>query len=663
MQARLRILQIGLMLFFAIVCVRLAQVQVVEAGKYRSMAQKQYQAKIVLPAKRGMLYDRNGNIIASNSVFVSFAADPKLAAEDARAISLKFSKLFGKPKKYYSDKLKSDSRFVWLERQVNADFLKKVDRKNLEGIVVREEPKRLYHNDQVAGQLVGFTDVDNVGLAGMELKFNEQLRGTNGYVMFQRDGRGQARPSVDYPRVEPMNGHSVQLSIDIELQAIAEKELKNGVEQAKADRGIVVIMQPKTGEVLAIGQYPTIDPNNFGKYAPEDQKLRAVTDVFEPGSVFKIVTASAALENHLVKPSQKFFAENGRYVVLVGGKARPIVDVHPYGWLTFQEGMEVSSNIVMAKASDVIGSERFYKMARDYGFGIATNIDYPGEVKGNLKKPVDWSGTTLNTISYGYEVGATPLQITAAYCALANGGMLMKPMLVMKEMDASGKTVKEYASEPIRRVVSEQTATTLKEFFRGVVERGTGKPAHVEGMSIGGKTGTSKKFIEGKYTGTYVASFVGMFPLEDPQIVCLVMLDNPRGANYTGGMTSAPVFRSIAEHLINTSEKFAPPASTPAGSVIASDVGVNKQASKIGTPPSAKRSSNMAFTVSANLIPDVRGLSVRRAISILRTRKLEPAVTGSGTVISQSPLAGQPARAGMRITLVCQPRSLTALKN
>ena len=444
------------------------------------------------------------------------------------------------------------------------------------------------------------------------------------------------------------------LTLDAELQSIAEKELQKGVEANQADRGIVVMMNTRTGEVLAIGQYPTIDPNKFGSYDLADQKLRAVTDVFEPGSVFKIVTASAALEHHLVNPDQKFFAENGKYAV--PGRAKPIVDTHEYGWITFREAMAYSSNIVMAKISDVIGSERMYKMARDYGFGISTNIDYPGEVRGSLKKPAEWSGTTLNTLAYGYEVQVTPLQIAAAYCVVANGGMLVKPMLIKKEIDPLGQILNEYQPQNIRRVISEATAGTLKTFFQDVVSYGTGKPATIEGVNVAGKTGTSKKFVEGKYEpGSYTASFVGFFPSENPQVVCLVMIDNPRAGTYYGGTTSAPVFRAITERVVGTSDLFAstaPPHQSVTQDVVAQE-GKNVM-------QKAKR-QKISVPDIANVVPDVRGMSVRRAVSVLRLRKLEPVVSGSGTVRTQTPNAGQPLKTGAKVTLVCQQKSFTTL--
>jgi cell division protein FtsI (penicillin-binding protein 3) len=650
--ARVRLLLTVILASFAVVAVRLAQVQVVQYQKYRQLAQKQYQATVPLPAARGTLYDRNGSIIASNSVFVSYAADPTVAVEDARLIANKFSKVFGKPSAEYLHKLRSESRFVWLERVVDVGNMKKIDPKQFSGLVVRSEPKRLYH-DQVAGQLIGSTDLDNKGIAGIEAEFDNELRGADGYVVFQRDGLGHARPSVDYPRVEPVNGSDIFLTIDMQMQSIAEQELKKGIEQCNADAGIAIILRPKTGEILALAQCPNVDPNNFRSSSPQAQRLRAVTDMFEPGSIFKIVTASSALESGLVAPETPFYAENGTYVVpVVNGKTRTITDTHKEGWISFREAIEYSSNIVMAKISNIIGSERLYTMARDYGFGIATNLELPGEVSGVLKKPSDWSATTLNTIAFGYEVGVTPIQIAAAYGAVANGGILMKPYLFVKEQDQSGKVVRSGHPQQIRRVISAASARTMTDFFEGVVERGTGKSAALPGMKIAGKTGTSRKYTEGHYEkSSYTASFVGFFPSDDPQIVCLVMMDNPRGGSYTGGLTSAPVFRAIAQRLIVTSDLFAPPARAEDASA--------KNGSLTDTEDgsiAARTGKDAPDSAATGVVPDVKGCSLRRAVNLLSMGKFLPVVNGSGTVVSQSPAAGSIARPGMRVVLTCQAR-------
>jgi len=298
-------------------------------------------------------------------------------------------------------------------------------------------------------------------------------------------------------------------------------------------------------------------------------------------------------------------------------------------------------------------------MARDYGFGVPTNIDFPGEARGVLRKPSEWHGTTtLNSIAFGYEVGVTPMQIASAYAAIANGGVLMQPYIFKKEYDAAGKIIREGKQQQVRRVVSPQTAATMRDLFEGVVLRGTGKIAAIPGIRIAGKTGTSKKYVEGQYeTGSYTASFVGFFPVEDPQIVCLVMMDNPRAGNYTGGTTSAPIFRAIAEQLLNTSDVFASPAPT----VVASSAVPQQNTGNMFDPSSTKEQNTMISV--AGTVPNVKGCSVRRAVNILTTGKFEPVISGSGTVIDQQPAPGEPAKAGMKVRLICQPKTSAALIN
>jgi cell division protein FtsI (penicillin-binding protein 3) len=659
-RTRMRTVQVVFLLLFGAVIFRLVRIQVIDAGVYRDMAARQYQTKVVLPGARGILYDRNGNVLASNSLFVSFAADPKSAAEDVNAVAGTFAKVFGKPKQYYAEKLRADSRFTWLERQVPAEYLTRIDPEELPGVFVRYEPKRLYHNDHVAGQLVGFTDIDNRGVSGVELEFDKELRGIDGYVVLQRDGMGHARPAVDYPRLEPSKGHDVYLTIDLPLQSIVEGELKKGIDASKSEGGLAIVLQPWTGEILAAAQYPTLTPSEYFLSETKDQRLRAVTDVFEPGSVFKVVTASAALEYGLVKPQQQFYAEQGTYVVTFpNGQTRKITDTHEYGWLTFQQAMAYSSNIVMAKISDLIGPERFYKTARDFGFGIQTGVELPGEVKGTLKHPSQWSAPSLNNMAYGYEIGVTPIQIVSAYAAVANGGTLMKPYILKKETDPSGTVVRESHPEAIRRVVSGGTAGTLKQFFSDVVVYGTAKPARLAAVTIAGKTGTSRKYAEGKYeSGNYTASFAGFFPVDRPAMVCLVMLDHPQGGSYTGGTVSAPVVRMIAERAIGTCDLYADIMTQPGPQGSSPDT--QAQSAPVQASPSAVKDGAAAREGS---VPNVTGFSVRRAVALLVAKYLEPVVKGSGVVVSQDPAAGQPARKGMKVVLTCQPKQLTVLMN
>ncbi len=563
---RFLILKLLFTIFFAVITVRLVKIQVIDANNYKVIAQKQYERTFILPATRGNIFDRNSNVIVSNTIFLSFAADPKIVGNHKEFVAETFASIFEKPRSFYLEKLQetdenqSIRRFVWLERRVKPEIAQRLEATKLEGIVVINEPKRLYHYDELAGALLGFTNIDNKGISGIELQYDNEMKGTDGSVVMQRDGLGRVRPSADYPRREPVNGKDIYLTIDVTYQAIVDEELKHGVEVNKADGGCAVILNPKTGEVLAMSVYPCINPNDVGAFNITEARNRIISDIFEPGSVFKLVTAAAAFENKFVTPETRFNAEHGKMKVFLGGnKFRFISDSHEFDYLTFQEAIEFSSNIVLAKVGKILGGEKLYRKAREFGYGMITGIDLPGEVRGVLKKPIDrdWSGTTIHSMSYGYEIGATPLQIACSYSAIANRGVLIKPFVVAKIKDCNGETIAEQQPQVIRRVVSQKTLDQLISAFEGVVERGTGNEVHINGVRIAGKTGTSRKYLDGKYvTNNYTASFVGFFPVEDPQVVCLVMMDNPRTRGYYGGSTSGPVFRAIAERVITTSYKF-----------------------------------------------------------------------------------------------------------
>lgn len=649
---RLRILRVVFLTAFLAVFIRLAQVQIVQVDKYKP-PRNHYELKKELPPTRGNIYDRNSDRIATNSLYVSFGLDPQRAADSMRQISKTFSSLFKKPASYYRSKFDTTKKFVWLERHQDLTCLKKLERKKYPGIMPIDEPRRLYHNGAIAGQLIGTTNLDNIGIAGIELQYDSVLKGKSGYIILQKDGYGKSRAVVDYPRMEPENGHNIMLTIDLTVQAIVEEELKKGVSDHKADGGIAIVLEPSTGDILAMAQYPPVDPARFGKSPLKDQKLRAITDMFEPGSVFKVVTASAALESGLVSPDRKFNAEHGRYIV--PGRPHPITDVHEYDVLSFREAIAHSSNIVMAKISDIIGTQRMFRMARDYGFGIPTNITLPGEEDGRLKRPSEWSGTTLNTIAYGYEVGVTPLQIALAYAAIANQGVLMKPRIFMKELDQENRVVREEPVQQIRRIVSPGTAGKLVSMLNGVVEYGTAKTAAISGTTVAGKTGTSRKFIDGSYQRNYAASFVGFFPVESPKVVCLVMLDIPREQNYTGGMTSAPVFRAIGERIITTTN-YVPVQRPP---MVDRNMTPATGRTAARTPVAAARSPRQTDQAlkAGNVVPDLRGLAVRQAMNLLVGLRLRPEIRGSGTVVAQTPAAGSPVAPGMNVVLVCEPKS------
>ncbi|MCK5571325.1 MAG: PASTA domain-containing protein [Bacteroidetes bacterium] len=695
---RVTVVRITLLLFFLGIVVRLVQVQVIDASKYQELARRQHEARVVLPAARGKIYDRNMKLLVSNTLFLSYGADPVDVGPAAEEIARRFAFVFNKSSSWYMSRLTdTDRRFVWLERRVPPALSRRIKASTFDGIIEMTEPRRLYHYGRLGGQVIGFTDVDHSGLDGIELQLNDRLKGTDGHVIMQRDAHGQRRPSMDYPQAEPINGADVVLTIDIGYQSIVEEELQRGVEHAQAESGLAVIVDPASGEVLAMANYPPLDPATVSKSGREPAKNRVITDMFEPGSVFKVVTAAAALEYDLVRPEHTFDAEEGKYVIrLPREKPRTISDTHPHGILSFREAMEQSSNIVMAKVSDRVGAERLYTMARNFGFGTETGIELPGEVGGKLKKPTDWSGTTLNSMAYGYEVGVTPLQIVTAYATVANGGVLMKPYIVRQIIDETGEIILKSRPQAVRRVMSPETAEVLSGFFEGVVERGTGSSAQIQELRVAGKTGTARKFVSGRYErGSYTASFVGFFPAEDPKVVCLVMLDRPRAGAFTGGVASAPIFKRIARKVYSISQRFARylPSEIAEGNgravpdVVALrtdiadellrsqgfDVDVQGDGPMVWSqdPESGAVLNDGAEVVlhtreeasrsrpGYTTVPDLRGLPMRRAINSLAARELVAGVKGSGVVVSQSPAPGREVKTGSRVAIRCEPKNLS----
>ena len=505
----------------------------------------------------------------------------------------------------------------------------------------------------------------------------------------------------DYPRIEPIDGQNLVLTIDAEYQQVVEEELARGIARTKAESGLVVMVDPGTGEILSLAHAPSVDPNNTTTLDQATLRNRSITDTFEPGSVFKVVTAAAALENAVVRTEDTFYGEKGVYKApMPGGRVRPVVDSHPLGNVTFRRAVEQSSNIVMVKVADRMGVQPMYTTGRAFGFGTSTGIELPGEVGGELKKPSEWSAPTLHSLAFGYEVAVTPLQIVMAYAAVANKGVLMKPYVVRHTLDAAQEIVTENRPEPIRRVISEQTAKTLTELFEGVVERGTAIQARVEGLRIAGKTGTSKKVVDGKYeAGRYTASFVGFFPADDPHIVCLVMLENLRGDVYSGGLASAPIFKGIAEKIFTMAGRFrndpvqAVARATRNGvpdvvnlktvDALAALRAIGFEADVQGdgaivvdqspapgvvlgrgsTVELKTRDGLKRISGGITLVPDTRGLTIRRALNSLATQRLDAIIIGTGTVVGQSPLPGERLRQGARVTLRCEPRHTPAIQS
>lgn len=532
-------------LLLILIYVKLFNIQVIDSSRYQLAAKKQYESKISLKPSRGIIFDRKLNPLVSSANSFSYAADPNMV-DNKDSIASLFASVFSKEKEYYLDKLNSrNTSFVWLERHINQKKAAELEGLNLSGVIKLNESQRVFNYEQLASQVIGHTDVDNNGISGIELQYNDVLCGEEGYVVMQKDGLGRKRPAIEFPRVEPQDGNNLQLTIDINIQKIIEEELDSAVHINNADGAKCVVMAVKTGEILGI--YSAFNKEN-PTMSSRGSNLTAITDLYEPGSTFKLVTAAASLEEGIQNKNDIIQTNGGEYEIY----GLKIKDAHKFSNMSFQKVVEQSSNVGMIQVANKLGEKKFYKYARDFGFGNTTGLDFPGESKGSLKKPVNFTPVSLKFMAIGYEVMVNALQMTNAFACVANNGILMKPFLVKKELLSSGNVLKEYFPIPIRSVISKNTSRTLTELLYGVVERGTGVEAKINNIKIAGKTGTSQKLINGKYSKSeYTASFVGYFPAENPKIVISVIMDAPKSNQYYGGKVAAPVFRNIAERIIN----------------------------------------------------------------------------------------------------------------
>ncbi len=533
-------------ILFTAVMVKLFNIQILNSMRYQIAAKKQYESRISLKSTRGVIFDRKLNALVSNVNNYSFAADPNMV-DNKDSIAELFAKIFDKDKSNYLDKLNTpNTSFVWLERRVDPKYEAQCQNINFSGVIKLNESHRQFNYGTLGTQIIGTTDIDNNGLTGIELECNEVLQGHSGYIVMQKDGLGRKRPAVDFPRKEPLNGDNIVLTIDMNIQKIVEEELEQSVNVNNATGGKCVVMDVKTGEILGMNSVVNENASDDDK-SSNYNRLTFLTDLYEPGSTYKIVTASASLEEGIESRNDIIQTHGGEYMV----DGITVKDSHRSSSMTFQQIIEQSSNIGFMQVASKLGPERFYKYSRDFGFGITTGIDLPGEVKGSLKRPVDFSPVSLKFMAIGYEVLVTALQMANAYACVANDGVLMKPCIIKKVTNPDGSLIKESQPERIRSVITKKTARTLTELLCGVVDKGTGVEAKIENVKVAGKTGTAQKLVDGEYSKkSYTSSFIGYFPADNPQIVIAVIIDAPAAGEIYGGKVSAPIFKRIAERII-----------------------------------------------------------------------------------------------------------------
>ena len=547
-RTRLYVLSGFLCLWLLAICLRLVYLQIFCYGDFERRAQHQQQRSFDLSAKRGVIYDRAGRELAMSIQVDSAFVVPSEAPDLPNTISLISRITKDDPRVVLADC--RAHKFCWVARKADAEVIERIQALNLQGIHFQKEPKRFYPKRELAAQVLGYVGTDDQGLSGLERQYNQQLQGKPGKLMISVDARKHWFSSVEK---EPESGSSLVLTIDQNIQYIAERELERAMEETKAIAGTVVVENPHTGEILALTNRPTFNPNNRKEIRPETLKNHAVSDVYEPGSTFKVVTISAGLEEKVTRPDEMFDCQMGSIVI----NGTRIHDSKPHGLLSVSDIIAESSDVGTIKVAMRLGNERFYKYIRAFGFGQQTGIELPGETRG-LAKPVDrWSKISFASISMGQEVGVSAVQLSTLISTIANDGVRVPPRIVVgiksgtTQPQNSPQTVAFHPAEGTR-VISPLTAAEMKQMLQGVVLHGTGPKAILEGYTSAGKTGTAQKFDPaiGKYSKkNYYASFAGFAPINDPQIAVVVVLDSAVGL-HQGGQVSAPVFQRISQQVL-----------------------------------------------------------------------------------------------------------------
>jgi cell division protein FtsI (penicillin-binding protein 3) len=614
---------------------RLIYLQVIRHDELSARADKQQLRTVKLSPKRGEIYDRNGRLLAFSVDADTIAADPgdiTDPAEVARRVCAALETCDASLRRQMEDRLRVKKQFVFLARQVGPDAARRVAALELPGIFLYKESRRYYPNRELASHVLGYVGLDNVGLGGLEAAYDARVRGREGKILLLADARQKAM-AVREERPATA-GDALELTIDQYLQHIAERELRAGVLEDRAAGGTAIIMQPQTGEILALANYPTFNPNAFTEAEPVERRNRAVQDLYEPGSTFKVVTASAALEEHVIRPDDPVDCAPG-FITFAGRK--PIRDVHPYGVLPFTDVIVKSSNVGAIKVGLRLGPERLSRYVSRFGFGQTNAPDFPGENPGIVWSAESLNDSSLASMSMGYQVGVTPLQMASAVSAVANGGTLFEPR-VLRAFIRDGHR-EEIAPRALRQAISPATAATLTAIMEAVVERGTAKTAQIPGYTIAGKTGTASKVVSGGYSRSeYYASFVGFVPSRKPELVIIVVIDSPHARGYYGGVVAAPVFKRIAEAAVRHLG-IPPSLNAPPPVLVARHDG----AEPVAAPqPVRMEASAIVEATRAGLMPDLRGLSAREVIRTLGGLGITPRIQGDGFVIAQSPEPGTP---------------------
>src|SRR5438094_689865 len=658
-----RLLIVASLLLLCIVAVlgRLGYLQLFRHGDYLAHAARQQQRTIEITPRRGSIYDRNMDPLAMSIPVDSVFAVPIEVADVQLAAQL-LSRVLGIPSEVLESKLSAAQTFTWIARKVPPDKKEAVEALNLKGIYFQKENQRIYPKRDLAAHVLGFVDVDEKGLGGIEYELDNQIRGKSEKIVVMADARQRWFDGVEAQRER---GADVALTLDEQIQYIAERELAAAITKTHALAGSVVVMNPSNGEILALANWPKFNPNAANEASAEARMDRAVTALYEPGSTFKLITIAAAFDQGIVRPEEVFDCENGA-VYVAGHRIR---DHKPFGLLTVSDILAQSSNVGAIKIALLLGAPKFYDYIRAFGFGQLTGVDLPGESKGLLRRLENWSAISIGSISMGQEVGVTPIQLLAAVSAIANGGLLYRPHVVAGLRRDNKALPREGVLSPVepRRVIQPETAATLRRLMEGVILHGTGKLAHLDGWTAAGKTGSAQKIdpSTGRYSHTQlIASFAGLAPINNPAVTILVSLDSPVGQR-EGGQVAAPVFKRIAEQVLPHLDV---PRDVPIGPRLVQAAYHNRQASDSATlgdytpadfsglpdqPPmeasapnrkggkSHRPSATVAVDEGGDIqVPDFSGKTMRDVTETCLRLGLDPVLVGSSLATNQTPAAG-----------------------
>lgn len=640
--SRVLLILILVVLGFGALIYRLINLQVIRSDELSYFAKRQQLNSQTVRADRGFIYDRNDVLLVYNRNDYSFYVDMRMLPKSEKPkLAERFSKTMGKSKRHYLNLFKASGKTICIEKKVPFEKSLSLFEYENPAFFFVEEPVCVFHYGSLASHVLGYVDSDYKGVNGISKSYNEVLRGQDGYRMVERDAMGEII-SISETETKPSRpGDDIYLTIDKRFQAIVEEELNNSLKQTKGESATCILLDPNNGEILAMANVEDYDPNYYWKYDDFHRKNRAITDSYEPGSTFKAFTFAALFEEQLCNENEKVNTENGVYKY----RGNYIRDTHKFESLSTKGVIEESSNIGTAKLVQRISDDKYYQYIRSFGFGTYTSVSLPGEVTGKLVDISQWKTQTKTYMSFGYNISVTPLQLTSAFAAIINGGILYQPQIIKRQVDKNGNVILENSPVAVRRVISEKTSERMRKILQGVVEHGTGKQAKVDSVTVGGKTGTSKLVVNGKYSNDqYYSSFVGFYPVDNPKVVCYVLINKPKG-DYYGGLVSAPVFKNIIKRIHSLDEDKLKPKQN-IDLKLTENTNINRELNLIKSDEhhemeSSESKNVFAFTDNINVMPDLRGMTIKEAVLLLNDRGIKWSLSGSGVVVDQSIPPGQ----------------------